>query len=497
MSNKSNPDLAPTPYTNFDLQFIAGEWVKGKDDSVNKDTSPFTGETLVEIQQATKDQLDEAFLAAQEAQKQWAQTLPAERTALLHKVIQLMDERREEILDWLIKESGSTRIKAGIELNVARTVTLEAASYIHRVHGEIRPSNTPGKQNYVLREPIGVIALISPWNFPLHLTQRSLAPAIALGNTVVLKPASDTPVTGALLLAKLFEEAGLPKGVLNVVIGAGSEIGDAIVTHDVPGLVSFTGSTPVGKHIGELAFSGKYIKDVALELGGNNPFVVLKDSDIDQAVNAAVFGKFLHQGQICMAINRIIVEESIHDTFVEKFKAKVQTLKVGDPNEADTFVGPIINKDQIQSLQDKIDTAKKEGANLILEGKIDGQLLYPYIYTDVTPQMDLFRNEIFGPVAAIVKAKDEEHALELANDTEFGLSSAVFTSDMQRGMNFAKRMQAGMTHINDMPVNDESMVPFGGVKNSGIGRFNSDQLLEEFTRTHWVSFQNEPRNYGL
>lgn len=497
--NSNNPQLAtsPTPYKDFDLQFIAGEWVKGKDDSVNNDTNPYNGETLVDIKQATKQQLDEAFKAAEKAQKQWAKTLPAERTAIVHKVIQLMDDRKEEIIDWLIKESGSTRIKAETELTIARTITIEAATYPNRVHGEIRPSNTPGKENYVFRDPLGVIALISPWNFPLHLTQRSLATALALGNAVVLKPASDTPITGALLLAKLFEEARLPKGVLNVVIGAGSEIGDAIVTHDSPSLVSFTGSTPVGKHIGELAFSGDYIKDVALELGGNNPFVVLKDADIDQAVNAAVFGKFLHQGQICMAINRIIVEESIHDTFVNKFKAKVQALKVGDPSQADTFIGPIINKDQIQSLQDKIATAKKEGANLLLEGKIEGQLLYPYIYTDVTADMDLFRNEIFGPVAAIVKAKDEEHALQLANDTEFGLSSAVFTADMQRGMNFAKRMQAGMTHINDMPVNDESMVPFGGVKNSGIGRFNSDQLLEEFTRTHWVSFQNKPRDYGI
>lgn len=499
MSSKSDKksNTAPTPYKDFELQFIAGEWVKGEDDSVNKDTNPYNGDTLVEIQQATEEQLNQAFEAASEAQKDWAKTLPAERTGVLNKVIQLMDDRKDEIINWLVKESGSTLIKAQIEFDIARTVTVEASTFPNRVHGEIRPSITPGKENFVFRDPVGVIALISPWNFPLHLTQRSLATAIALGNAVVLKPASDTPITGALLLAKLFEEAGLPKGVLSVVVGAGSEIGDAIVTHDIPSLVSFTGSTPVGKHIGELAFSGDYIKDVALELGGNNPFVVLKDADIDQAVKAAIFGKFLHQGQICMAINRIILEEDIHDTFVEKFKAQVEKLKVGDPSEQDTFIGPIINENQVQSLQEKIETAEKEGANLILEGSIEGQLVSPYIYTGVTPEMDLFRNEIFGPLVAIVKANDEEQALELANNTQFGLSSAVFTGDMQRGMNFAKRMQAGMTHINDMPVNDESMVPFGGVKNSGIGRFNSDQILEEFTKTHWVSFQNEPRDYGL
>ncbi|WP_019673192.1 aldehyde dehydrogenase family protein [Psychrobacter lutiphocae] len=490
-------DNTNTAYSDFHLQYIAGEWVKGEDDTINTDSNPYNGDTLVEIQQATRAQLDQAFQAAQQAQKQWAKTLPAERTALLNKVIQLMDDRHEEIIDWLIKESGSTRIKAEVELTIARAVTVEAATYPNRMHGEIRPSNTPGKENYIFRDPVGVIALISPWNFPLHLTQRSLAPAIALGNAVVLKPASDTPVTGALLLAKLFEEAGLPKGVLNVVIGAGSEIGDAIVTNDIPSLVSFTGSTPVGKHIGEIAFSGDYIKDVALELGGNNPFVVLEDADLDQAVKAAVFGKFLHQGQICMAINRIIVEEAVYDTFVEKFKAKVASLKVGNPNDEDTFIGPIINKNQLDSLKQKIKTAKQEGATLTLEGNIEGQLVHPYIFTDVTPDMDLFRNEIFGPLVAIVKAKDEEEALKLANDTQFGLSSAVFTRDMQRGMRFAKGIQAGMTHINDMPVNDESMVAFGGIKNSGIGRFNSEYILEEFTKTHWISFQSEPRDYGL
>lgn len=484
-------------YRDFHLQYIAGEWQSGQDDSINKDSNPYNGETLVEIKQATKAQLDTAYEAAQDAQKEWAQTLPAERAALLYKVVDILDNRQDEIVDWLIKESGSTRIKAMVEFNVARAITLEAATFPNRVHGEIRPSNTPGKENFVYREPIGVVAVISPWNFPFHLTQRSIAPAIALGNAVVLKPASDTPVTGGLLLAKIFEEAGLPKGLLNVVVGAGNAIGDAIVTHDTPSLVSFTGSTPVGKHIGELAHSGDYVKPLALELGGNNPFVVLKDADIDNAVKAAVFGKFLHQGQICIAINRIIVEDDIYDEFVERFHTHVKTLKIGDPSKEETAIGPIINEKQLKSLQDKIAKAQEQGAKMILSGDIKGQVVPPHIFTEVTADMDLFRNEIFGPLVGIVRAKDETEALKLANDTEYGLSSSVFTKDMEKGLRFARGIRAGMTHINDITVNDESIAPFGGEKNSGIGRFNGEWVLEEMTRTHWVSYQHKPRDYAF
>ncbi len=491
----STNDNSSRAYNDFHLQFIGGEWQKGKDDSINTNTNPYNGDTLVEIQQATKDQLNEAYDAASQAQAEWAKTTPAERAAVMYKVVNILDQRQDEIVDWLIKESGSTRIKAMVEFSATRAITLEAATFPNRVHGEIRPSNTPGKENFIYREPIGVVAVISPWNFPLHLTQRSIAPALALGNAVVLKPASDTPVTGGLLLAKVFEEAGLPKGLLNVVVGSGSEIGDAIVEHKAPSLVSFTGSTSVGKHIGELANGGEYIKQVALELGGNSPFVVLKDADIEQAVKAAAFGKFLHQGQICIAINRVIVEDEIYDDFVERFLAHVKTLNVGDPNKQDTAVGPIINEKQVKSLKEKITKAQEEGAKMILSGEIKGQVVPPHIFTEVTREMNLSRNEVFGPLVGIIRAKDEDDALSIANDSMYGLSSAVFTADMQKGLRFARGIRAGMTHINDISVNDESNTPFGGEKNSGIGRFNGEWVLEEFTRTHWISMQNEPREY--
>ena len=482
-------------YNDFHLQYIAGEWQSGQDDSVNTNTNPYNGDTLVKIQQATEAQLNEAYQAASAAQKEWAQQTPATRAGVLYKVVEILDQRQDEIVDWLIKESGSTRVKAMVEFAATRAITLEAATFPSRVHGEIRPSNTPGKENFVYREPIGVVAVISPWNFPLHLTQRSIAPALALGNAVVLKPASDTPVTGGLLLAKVFEEAGLPKGLLNVVVGSGKEIGDAIVEHKTPSFVSFTGSTSVGKRIGELANGGDYIKQVALELGGNSPFVVLKDADIEQAVKAAAFGKFLHQGQICIAINRIIVEDEVYDDFVERFLAHVKTLNVGDPSKQDTAVGPIINKKQVESLKEKIANAQREGAKMILSGEIKGQVVPPHIFTEVTREMDLSRNEVFGPLVGIIRAKDEEDALSIANDSMFGLSSAVFTKDMAKGMRFARGIRAGMTHINDISVNDESNLPFGGEKNSGIGRFNGEWVLEEFTRTHWISMQHEPREY--
>ncbi|VVO66480.1 4-hydroxybenzaldehyde dehydrogenase (NADP(+)) [Pseudomonas fluorescens] len=337
--------------------------------------------------------------------------------------------------------------------------------------------------------------VISPWNFPLHLTQRSVAPALALGNAVVIKPASDTPVTGGLLIAKIFEEAGLPKGVLSVLVGAGADIGDAFVEHPVPGLISFTGSTPVGRNIGRLALGGAHLKHVALELGGNSPFIVLEDADLDRAVAAAVMGKFLHQGQICMAVNRIIVHERLYDDFVQKFSARAAALPAGDPNKFETVIGPIINAKQLVSLEGKIARAIEEGARLVVGGDRVGQVLPPHVFAEVTAEMEIAKDEIFGPLVGILRAKDDDHALALANDSEFGLSSAVFTKDVEKGLRFARSLKAGMTHINDIPVNDDANAPFGAEKNSGLGRFNGEWAIDEFTTDHWITVQSSPREY--
>jgi aldehyde dehydrogenase (NAD+) len=386
-------------------------------------------------------------------------------------------------------------MKANVEWDSAHAIMLEAASAPYRVQGRILPSDIPGKENRVYRQPVGVVGVISPWNFPLHLSNRSVAPALAVGNAVVIKPASDTPVTGGLLLAKIYEEAGLPPGVLSVVVGPGSVIGDAFVLHPVPRVISFTGSTPVGRRIAELAAKSPMLKRVALELGGNSPFIILDDADLDLAVNAAVFGKFLHQGQICMITNRIIVDASIYDQFVERFTARVLTLKVGDPNNADTAIGPIINKSQLEGLIKHIENARSSGARQTAGGAPNGFLLPPHVFADVTPRMQIAQDEMFGPVVSVIKVAGEEEALRVANDTEYGLSSAVFTRDVERGVRVALQVKAGMTHVNDQPVNDLPNCPFGGEKNSGLGRFGGDWIIEEFTTDHWISVQHTPRQF--
>lgn len=476
-------------------QFIAGTWREGQSQKILALTNPYTQDSLGTIRQASVEDLDEAYRAAAAAQDDWASAAPAARQAVLFRAAQVLQERRQEIIDWLIAESGSTVLKANVEVSAAHAITLEAASYPYRVQGRILESNVAGKENRVYRGPLGVVGVISPWNFPLHLSQRSVAPALALGNAVVLKPASDTAVTGGLIIAKIFEEAGLPAGVLNVVVGAGSEIGDAFVEHEVPALISFTGSTPVGQNVGRIASSGKHLKHVALELGGNSPFVVLADADLDQAVRAAAMGKFLHQGQICMAVNRIIVEDAIHDDFVRRFTDHVRTIKVGDPAEPDTVVGPVINRSQRDGLLEKIRTAQEQGARVVLDGEVEGQLVPPHVFADVTPDMEIAREEIFGPLVGIQRVADEAEALRAANDTDYGLASAVFTSDLERGVAFAKGIKAGMTHVNDIPVNDEPHVSFGGEGNSGLGRFNGEWAIEEFTTDHWISVQRTPRQY--
>ena len=482
-------------YEHLEQQPIAGTWRVGRGDRQLAVSDPFTGKTLLNLPLANREDLDEAFHTARECQVTWAASGPSTRADVMLRAVAIFDQRREEIIDWIIRESGSTRIKAQIEWGAARAITQEAASLPSRVHGRILASDIPGKESRVYRKPLGVVGVISPWNFPLHLTQRSLAPALALGNAVVVKPASDTPVTGGLLLARIFEEAGLPPGVLSVLVGAGAEIGDAFVEHPVPGFISFTGSTPVGRNIGRIASGGEHLKHLALELGGNSPFVVLADADIEQAVNAAVVGKFLHQGQICMAINRIIVEQPLYQAFTERFVARVKALPVGDPNLAETVVGPVINARQLAGLLAKIATAKAEGATVLVEGVAQGNVLPPHVFGDVSNDMEIAREEIFGPLVGIQCARDEAHALELANASEYGLSSAVFTASLERGVQFAQRIQAGMTHINDIPVNDAPNAPFGGEKNSGIGRFNGDWAIDEFTTDHWITLQHAPRAY--
>lgn len=486
---------APAPYADLDRLPIGGQWRHGKAKGVTRDLDPFTGKILLEIPQADREDLDTAYAGAIRAQREWGTALPAQRAAVMRKAAEIMEARQEEIISWLIREAGSVRLKAELEWSSVQAALLEAAGAPYLMEGRILPSDVPGKECRVYRRPVGVVGVISPWNWPLQLSARSVAPALAVGNAVVIKPASDTPLTGGLLLARIFEEAGLPPGVLSVVVGAGSEIGDSFVTHPVPRVLFFTGSTPVGRHIAELAAKAEILKRTELELGGNSPLVVLADADLDQAVEAAVFGKFLHQGQICMIANRFIVDDSAYDEFLDRFAARVRGLKRGNPNEPDTVIGPIINQKQLDSLTRRIEEAHKSGLREVLGGKPEGLVLPPQIFADVPPDNALAQNELFGPVAPVIRARGDEDALRIANDTEYGLSAAVFSRDIERGTRFAQRLEAGMAHVNDQPVNDLPNNPFGGEKNSGIGRFGGVWAVEAFTTDQWITVQHEPRTY--
>lgn len=479
-------------HTDFTKMYINGQWVEGSSDKSIDNTNPFTDETLFSIRSADESDLDKAYDVAKGAQAEWATMLPQNRRALIEKFAEVTLQHKEDIIEWLVKESGSTRIKAEGEFLASMAIIKEAATFPFRMDGLIKPSIVPNKENRVYRKPLGVIGVISPWNFPFHLAVRSIVSALATGNTVVVKPATATPVTGGLLFASLFEEAGLPKGVLNVVVGRGSEIGDAIVEHPVPKLISFTGSTEVGKGIAEKA--GRLLKKTALELGGNNVFVVLDDADIDRAVESAVYSKFYHQGQICMSTNRILVAESIHDAFLEKFVERVRALKFGNPNESDTQVGPLIDHDQVDRILDQIKQTVDAGATLQVGGNADGNVLEPTVVSGVTNDMPLAKNEIFGPVAVILSFKDDAEALKLSNELPYGLSGAVHGS-IYRATEFARQVETGMIHVNDQSVNDEPHLPFGGEKDSGLGRFNGEWVLEEFTTLQWVSVMHERREY--
>ncbi|MDT2760521.1 aldehyde dehydrogenase family protein [Enterococcus xiangfangensis] len=479
----------------FDKQFIGGKWKQGNDlDHVNEDKNPYTQETIITIQGANTQDVDEAYQAAQKAQKEWIAKTPQERRQVIKKAADLIEEQQAEIMEWLVKEGGATKIKAGLEINLAKGITEEAASFPLRIESRILPTST-GEESFVMRRPVGVVGIISPWNFPFHLTMRSLAPALAAGNGVVIKPASDSPVTGGLLPAKIFEAAGVPKGLVNVTIGSGSEIGDYFVSHPIPTFISFTGSTPVGKNIASHALSGKRIKQVALELGGNSPFIVLADADLDEAAHALVVSKFMHSGQICMAANRAIVVEAVFDAFVEKVVERVKKLVVGDPADKQTIIGPIINQKQTDHIEEIIQQARSSKAKFLIEGTIKEQIVEPFVLVSEDPALAVFHEEIFGPVLPILKVKDTAAAIAAANDTDYGLSSALFTRDLTHGRMLANELESGMCHINGLTVADEPSAPFGGEKNSGIGRFNGEWVLEEFTRVQWVTTKTGKNQY--
>jgi acyl-CoA reductase-like NAD-dependent aldehyde dehydrogenase len=367
----------------------------------------------------------------------------------------------------------------------------QAAGIAYAPIGQVIPSDVPGTFAMGLRRPVGVVGAIAPWNAALILSARAIAAPLALGNTVVLKPSEWSPVSGGLIWGEIFAEAGLPPGALNIVTHAPGEAGaiaDELVSNPTVRRINFTGSTATGRKLAEAA--GRHLKRVVLELGGYNPLIVLGDADLEYAVNASAFGAFLHQGQICMSARKIIVERSIADEFVDRLAAKTKTLKVGDPKEQDTIIGPLITEDALATVKARVDDAVAKGARVLAGGDAVGPCYQATLLANVPEDSELAKVETFGPVAAIEVVDTPEDAVKRANATTYGLSAGIITSDPDRGFALAQQVDAGIVHVNDQPVGDEPQMPFGGVKDSGWGRFGGQAVMEEFTELRWVTIQS-------
>jgi benzaldehyde dehydrogenase (NAD) len=432
------------------------------------------------------DQLEQTFRAASAAQVRWAATPAEERAVILRRAAEGLRDHGGEVTDWIVRESGATRAKAEWELQAAAQELLYASAHFIQPEGYLLASPDPTRTSLARRVPIGVVGVITPWNVPLVLAVRSVAPALALGNAVVLKPDPQTAVCGGIVLARVLEEAGLPPGVLCLING-GAEIGQALVAAAETRMITFTGSTAAGRAVGELA--GRHLKKVALELGGNNALIVLDDCDLDAAVSAASFGSFFHQGQICMATGRHLVHRRIADDYVRKLAEHAARLRVGDGFRETVDLGPLINAKQCNHAAAIVRDSVAMGARLITGGTHEGLFFRPTVLADVTPDMPAFVEEIFAPVAPIIVVDSDEEAVTLANQTSYGLSAAVQTSNIARGLEIAKRLHTGMVHVNDQTVGDLPQIPMGGRGASGNGaRFGTLTALDEFTEWQWLTY---------
>jgi acyl-CoA reductase-like NAD-dependent aldehyde dehydrogenase len=470
--------------------FIGGEWLDSEGGETFDDPDPFTGDPVARVAAGTREDARRAVEAAAEAFPAWSQAPPAVRQRIFLKAADILDSRSDEIASWLIRETGSAFGFTMFQLQFVPNLFRQAAALAYSPIGEIIPSDT-GAFAMGVRRPVGVVGAIAPWNAALILPARAIASPLALGNTVVLKPSEHSPYVGGLHFGEIFAEAGLPPGVLNVVTHAPGEagpIGDELAENPHVRCINFTGSTATGRLLAEKA--GRNLKRTVLELGGFNPLIVLRDADLDYAVDASAFGSFLHQGQICMSTRRIIVERPIADAFVEKLAAKTAGLKVGDPSEHDTVIGPLITGDALELVKRRVEDAVSAGARLLAGGEAAGSAYRATLLADVPPDSDLAQLETFGPVAAIEVVDGEDEAIDRANATAYGLASGIITSDPDKGMALAQRIQAGIVHVNDQTVGDEPQMPFGGVKASGLGRFGGTAAINEFTELHWITVQS-------
>nr|WP_221476952.1 benzaldehyde dehydrogenase [Streptomyces zagrosensis] len=455
---------------------------------------PATGNTLERIGSGRAEDIARATARAATAQQQWADTPYTERAAIMRRAGDLFTERAEEIHGWLIREAGSVLGKAEFETTLAAQECYEAAALASRPFGELLPSAQP-RLSMVRRTPVGVVGVIAPFNAPLVLATRSVAPALALGNAVVLKPDPRTAVCGGVAVMRVFEEAGLPAGVLAMVPG-GPEAGQALVTDPHTRVISFTGSTAAGRKVG--AAAAEHLKRVHLELGGNSAIIVLPDADVERAVSTAAWGSFFHQGQICMTTGRHLVHESIADEYAERLAHKAEQLTVGDPTRPEVALGPIIDATQRDKIHSLVTASVKGGARLAAGGTHEGLFYRPTVLTEVTGSSPAYTEEVFGPVAPVRAFRDTDEAVAMATESEYGLSLGILTRDVMRGLHLAERIPTGLVHINDQTVNDEALAPMGGVGASGTGaRFGGAANIEAFTDTRWITMRAQEAQYPI
>jgi aldehyde dehydrogenase (NAD+) len=477
-------------------QYIGGEWTAGGAEGSFDDLDPYTGGVMAHVPRGTRDDARRAVEAAAAAFPAWAAVPPAGKQDLFLKAADLVAERQDELVRLARIETGCTfgfgMFQTGFIIGLLR----QAAGLVYAPTGTVIPSDMPGALAMGLRQPVGVVGGIAPWNAPLILSLRATVGPLALGNTVVLKPSEHSPLVGGLALAEVFEAAGFPPGAVNVVVHAPGEaapIGDELMENPAVRRISFTGSTATGRHLAEQA--GRNLKRMVLELGGQNPLLVLDDADLDYAVDAAAFGAFLHQGQICMSTRRILVDEAVAGDFTERLAAKTAGLKAGDPAEPDTIVGPLITPAAAELAKARLDDAVDRGARVLAGGGLDGSVLQATLVTGVPDDSDLGREETFAPIAAIRTVAGVDEAVARANDTRYGLAAGVITQDHDRGVAVARRLEAGIVHVNDQTVHDEPQMPFGGVKDSGFGRFGGLAAADDFTELRWITVQAGARPF--
>ncbi|NTF33075.1 benzaldehyde dehydrogenase [Rhizobium skierniewicense] len=455
-------------------------------------TDPATGAVIASVGVGGPSDIARAAAEARSAQKAWAKTLPTERARILSKAADLLEDNRSELIPWIMRESGSIYPKAGIEIGDGALFIRHAATLATQPMGLLIPS-IDERTSYAKRVPHGVVGVISPFNFPLVLSVRSIAAALAFGNAVVHKPDPRTPISGGIIIARIFEEAGLPKGVLQVVPG-GADAGEAMCIDPNIAMISFTGSARGGSKVAEIA--GKHFKKVQLELGGKNSLIILDDADLDIAASNSAWGAFLHQGQICMATGLILADETIVEALTEKLVAKASDMPAGDPSSHQVTLGPVISDEQVAAIQAIIDDAVAKGARLLAGGTYEGRYYAATVLADVRPGMRAFEEEIFGPVACIASFKTDAEAIALTNDSDYGLAAGVISSDTARALRIADELDVGMVHVNDQTVNGGPFAPFGGPRKSGNGtRIGGPADVEEFTTWKWISVKHAATPY--